>query len=58
MSNRTKKNKENRYHQHVLHLFQCLQGYILKSGNAIPNMYDFCIMGRDHGSVKPWMRVR
>ena len=31
-------------------LFQYLQFYILKSGNVIPNSYDFCIMGIDRGT--------
>ena len=37
----------------LLHLFQCLQINIHKSGNAIPNSYHFCIMGSDSGSGKP-----
>ena len=36
----------------LLHLFQCLQINIQKSGNAIPNSYHFCVMGRNSGSGK------
>ena len=35
----------------LLHLFQCLQINIQKSGNAIPNL--FCVMGSNSGSGKP-----
>ena len=37
----------------LLHLFQCLQIGIQKSGNAIPNSYHFCVMGSNRGSGKP-----
>ena len=37
----------------LLHLFQCLQINIQKSGNAIPNSYHFCVMGSNSESGKP-----
>ena len=37
----------------LLHLFQCLQINIQKSGNAIPNSYHFCVMGSNSVSGKP-----
>ena len=37
----------------LLHLFQCLQSNIQKSGNAIPNSYHFCVMGSNSESGKP-----
>ena len=37
----------------LLHLFQCLQINIQKSGNAFPNSYHFCVMGSNSESGKP-----
>ena len=37
----------------LLHLFQCLQINIQKTGNAIPNSFQFCVMGSNNGSGKP-----
>ena len=53
MSNETKIKQAKQVSQRLLLLFQCLQVNILKSGNAIPNSYHFCIMGSDHGTGKP-----
>ena len=53
MSDGMKIKRPKQVSKRLLHLFQCLQINIHKSGNAIPNSYHFCIMGSDSGSGKP-----
>ena len=53
MSDGMKIERAKQVSKRTLHLFQCLQINIQKSGDAIPNSYNFCIMGSDSGSGKP-----
>ena len=52
MSDGMKIKQARQLSKRLLHLFQCLQINIQKSGNAIPNSYHFCIMGSNSGSGK------
>ena len=45
MSDGIKIKRAKHVSKRLLHLFQCLQFNIQKSGNAIPNSYHFCVMG-------------
>ena len=53
MSDRMKIKRAKHVSKQLLHLFQCLQINIQKSGNAISNRYHFCVMGSNSGSGKP-----
>ena len=53
MSDEIKIKRANHVSKRLLHLFQCLQINIQKSGNAIPNSNHFCVMGSNSGSGKP-----
>ena len=52
MSDGMKIKRAKHVSKRLLHLIQCLQNNIQKSGNAIPNSYHFCVMGSNSGKGK------